>query len=70
MNKESNPHLYQASEMLCLSSFKQFQERMGKAKLCSKQLTTETNATIRSLIIHQLHVGNDTEGTSMNISLA
>ena len=49
INKESNPHLYHASEILCLTSFKQFQERMEKAKLYSKQMTTQMNATIRSL---------------------
>ena len=49
INKETNPHLYRASEMLCLNSFKQFQERMERAKLYSKQMTTQTNATIRSL---------------------
>ena len=50
INKDTNPYLYKASEMLCLSSFKQFQDRMEKAKLYSKQMTTPTNATIRSLM--------------------
>ena len=35
--------------MLCLNSFKQFKDRMERAKLYSKQMTTTTNATIRSL---------------------
>ena len=36
--------------MLCLTSFKQFQDRIKKAKLYSKQMTTQTNATICSLM--------------------
>ena len=49
INKDTNPHLYKASELLCLNSFKQFKDRMEKAKLYSKQMTTPLNATIRSL---------------------
>ena len=49
INIETDSHLYRASEMLCLNSLKQFQERMEKAKLCSKQMSTPLNATIRSL---------------------
>ena len=55
INKKSNPYLYQANEMLCSSSFKQFQECMEKAKLYSKQLKTGTNAIIRSLTHIQVH---------------
>ena len=49
INKDTNPHLYRASELLCLNSFKQFKDRTEKAKLYSKQMTTPLNATIRSL---------------------
>ena len=36
INKDTNPHLYKASELLCLNSFKQFKGRMEKAKLYTK----------------------------------
>ena len=49
IDKESDTHLYRESKILCLRSFKQFQERMEKAKLYNKKMTTPTNTTIRSL---------------------
>ena len=49
INNKTNRHLYRASKMLYLNSFKKFQERIEKAKLYSKQMATQTNTTFRSL---------------------
>ena len=49
INKDSDPHLYHASEVLCLRSFRDFKERMENASYYSKQITSQTCVTIRSL---------------------
>ena len=48
INKDSDPHLYHASEVLCLRSFRDFKERMENASYYSKQITLQTCVTIWS----------------------
>ena len=49
INKESEPHSYLASELRCLNSFRDFQDRMNKSSDYSKQTISPTRVIIRSL---------------------
>ena len=46
INKDSDPNLYHASEILCLSSYREFNERMERASEYSKQTVSPTQVII------------------------
>ena len=49
IDRVQDPHLHRAREVLCLTSFLEFKDWMEKATYYSKQMSSTTNVTIRSL---------------------
>ena len=49
INKESDYDPFHASELLCLTSFRDFKDQMGRASEYSNQTVSPTQVIIRSL---------------------